>query len=423
MVNKSPTPFRPWMACYVLLGFVQSGLLPVILPLAAPPGPAAGLTYAAFAATGLAAPLIGAWSDRHQKHRQILAAGLALAVLALLAQALPGGGTTLHMATAALTGLGVSSASTVATMFIVEVEPPPRWDAQIGSLQACISGGQLAGLLLAGLLGLRHVQLAFLLGAAFLLLAIPLAVAFAPKSTTKVDRRSLQPRPARSGDAALIGPQRSFHLVTRRALAGLGHSGLTWFLAAWLLSYTATNGLSVMFAVAMVRGYHTAATLPTIAYAVGVGCSLLLYRAVSAWDARFGPWRVLSAGLALRALLVAAMVALAALHTGATILPLLLCFGATQIVWPLLSVSSNTLAVTLSPARRAESVGLLNAATALGATIGGILGGILLRTGFVWLCAATLAALLLATLLAWHPRIRLDPAKPLTRAIAMPPPH
>jgi MFS family permease len=398
-----------WMICYVLLGFVQSGMVPVILPLAAPPGPSAGLTYAAFAAAGIAAPFIGAWSDRHRRHRLTLAAGLGIAGLGLIAHSLPGG-VTQHMASALLIGFGVSSASTVGTMFIVEVAREPLWDAQIGTLQACIGGGQLAGLLIAGVLGLRHVNDAFLLGAAILLLAMPIALAVAPDPLVKVPRSSLVPRPARGGDAIAMGPQRSFHRVTWRAVAGLSHSGLAWFLAAWLVSYTATNGLSVMFSVAMVRGYHTPATWPTTTYAAGVGCSLLLYRVVSRWDVSFGPWRVLGAGLGLRALLLTGMVVLTAQHSDATVLPILVCFGSTQVVWPLLSVASTRLSVMLSPAHRAESVGLLNAATALGATIGGVFGGLLLRAGFVWLCAAVLGLLLISLLLVWHPKVRHRPA-------------
>ena len=398
-----------WMICYVLLGLVQSGMVPVILPLAARPGPAAGLTYAAFAAAGIAAPFIGAWSDRHRRHRLTLAGGLGAAALALIAHSLPGG-LAQHMVSAALIGLGVSSASTVATMFIVEVAAEPLWDGQISALQACLGGGQLAGLLVAGALGLRHVEDAFLLGAAVLLAAVPIALAFAPDPLVKVARADLVPRPAQGGDAVAMGPQRSFHRVTWRAVAGLGHSGLAWFLAAWVVSYTATNGLSVMFAVAMVRDYHAAATWPTTAYAVGVGCSLLLYRVVGRWDTRFGPWRVLGAGLATRALLVSGLVVLAGLPSDASLLPILICFGGTQVAWPLLSVASTRLSVTLSPAHRAESAGLLNAATAVGATIGGVVGGVLLHAGFVWLCAAVLGSLVVSLLLAWHPRVRLSPA-------------
>ena len=92
-------------------------------------------------------------------------------------------------------------------------------------------------------------------------------------------------------------------------------------------------------------------------------------------------------------------------------LPIAICFAATQVIWPLLSVASTTLSVTLSPAHRAESVGLLNATTSLAATLGGIVGGVLLRQGFSTLCAAVLAALLAALLLAWHPRVRIDRAE------------
>ena len=212
-----------WLACYILLGLVQSGMVPVILPLAARPGPTAGLTYAAYAAAGIAAPFIGAWSDQHRRHRLTLACGLGLASLALLAQSLPGG-VAFHMVTAALVGLGVSSASTVSTMFIVEVEPRSQWDGRIGALQACIGGGQLAGLLIAGQLGQTHVEDAFLLGAGLLLMAVPLALAFAPDPVVKVDRATLTPRPARGGDAAPMGPQRSMHRVTWHALSGLSHN-------------------------------------------------------------------------------------------------------------------------------------------------------------------------------------------------------
>jgi MFS family permease len=399
--------FPAWMICYVLLGFVQSGLVPVVLPLASPPAPAAGLTYAAFAVTGIAAPFVGAWSDRHRRHRWTLAGGVTLAGLALAAHALPGG-VQQHMLSAAAMGLGVASASTVGSMLILEVAPMDRWDRQIGTLQACIGSGQLAGLLVAGVLATRHMDAALLLGAGLLLLAAPLALALAPDPIATVPRAAVAPRPVRGGDAAQMGPARSMHRLTRHALAGLGHSGLTWFLAAWLVSYTATNGLSVMFAVAMVRQFHASATLPTVAYAVGVGLSLALYRSVSSWDARFGPWRVLTAGIGLRACLVAAMMLNAAFGAGSAILPFLALFAATQVVWPLLSVASNTLAVTLSPAHRAESVGLLNAATSLGATAGGALGGTLLPYGFAWLCAAVFGALLVALGLAWHPKVRID---------------
>ncbi len=198
---------RPWMLCYMLLGFVQSGLVPILLPLSAPPGSNSGLTYATFAATGILAPFIGAWSDRHRRHRLTVALGLALAGLALLAHALPGG-IVQHMATAGLIGLGMSSASTVSTMFIVEVEPKEQWDGQIGLLQGSIGSGQLVGLLAAGVLGLQRLGTGFLLGAGLMLTAAAMALALAPRPVAVVARQSLTPRPARGAETVPMGPQR-----------------------------------------------------------------------------------------------------------------------------------------------------------------------------------------------------------------------
>ena len=121
-------------------------------------------------------------------------------MLALLLHAMPGG-VVQHTASAALIGLGVAGANTVGTMFIVEVEPRDRWDSQIAALQACIGGGQLVGLFLAGLLGLRHVGASFLLGAALLLLAVPVALFTAPDPVATIPRRDVRSRPVRGGDA------------------------------------------------------------------------------------------------------------------------------------------------------------------------------------------------------------------------------
>lgn len=396
-----------WLLCYVLLGMVQGGMVPVILPLAAAPGPTAGLTYAAFAASGLAAPLIGVWSDRHHRHRITLTAGLLLAGITLLAHALAGG-LIQHMVTAALIGLGGTGASTVATMFVVEVDPPSLWDRRIGALQAASGAGQLAGLLLAGVLGQRHIAISYGIAGGAMLLAVPLALRFAPNPVAKMARDDVPPRPARDGDAAPIGVHRSFHFPTWRDVLGIHRSGLAWFLAAWLVSYTATNALAVMFPVAMLRQFHMATTWSTGAYAIGVGLGLGLYRLVGTWDGRYGAWRMLVLGFSLRLVAFVALLALAYGWGGWTMVPILACFGLTQVFWPLLSVSSTTLAVTLSPAHRAASAGLLNAATALAATLGGIVGGVLLQSGFVWLCAATVASLVVALLLALHPGMRLN---------------
>ena len=52
-------------------------------------------------------------------------------------------------------------------------------------------------------------------------------------------------------------------------------------LAGQLISYTAMNGVAVLFPVVITHQYAMPAILPASAYAVGVAASLLLYRRVS----------------------------------------------------------------------------------------------------------------------------------------------
>jgi MFS family permease len=68
----SPLRTEPWFTSYGLLGLTQNGLVPVLMPLAAPHGGAAGLTYAAFSLLGVFAPFLGSWADRTGRHRDLL---------------------------------------------------------------------------------------------------------------------------------------------------------------------------------------------------------------------------------------------------------------------------------------------------------------------------------------------------------------
>jgi hypothetical protein len=87
---------------------------------------------------------------------------------------------------------------------------------------------------------------------------------------------------------------------------------------------------------------------------IDVDLRLFLYRRVGGLGTRFGPWAMLSGGLLVRGVAVVCITGLAMLGLGSGTVPILVCFGATQVIWPLLAVSGNTLAVTLRPARRAE---------------------------------------------------------------------
>lgn len=394
---RSGKSFEVWYIAYALLGLVQNGVAPILLPLSAKHGLDAGLTYSAFSLSGLAAPMLGAWSDRRQRHRVLLVGGLGLAAIALflfqLVSALPG-----RLALAMVAGLGVIAASTVGNMFIVEVAPQAEWDQRIGALQSWISAGQVVGLILAGALALSRPRAAFEAASAVLLLGALIAWRYAPAPGEPVPRAAVAPRPAVGGEAGAT--HRQFHRISLRGLRtllDLPSGALMRFLGVWMLSYTATNAVSAMLPVAMTHEYGTSALVPSVAYAIGIGLSLPFYRPVGRWEARVSAARVLLTGFAGRAVLLAAMAALGFMGGGWTVWAILAGFAGTQVLWPLLAVSGNTLSVTLDPTRRGEGVGLLNAANAAAATIGGVVGGLLVEdVSYAALCAVGCVAVTVA---------------------------
>jgi hypothetical protein len=300
--------------------------------------------------------------------------------------------------------LGVVATSIVGTIFIVGHAPAEEWDEQIGVLQAFVSGGQILGLLGAGA-GARLPQLAFIGAAAALLVACPIVWRFAPREAAPVQRREVRPPAPIGGEAAASGTQRLHHATLRgiASLAWLPKGGLRRFLGVWLLSYTATNAVSVMFPVALTHEFGAAPILPSAAYAAGILLSLPIYRPAGRWEHRKTAWGsaagLMRAGLLGRMAVLALLGVLAFLHPSWATVPVLAGFALTQVIWPLLAVSSNTLAVTLAPADRGESVGLLNACTALGATIGGIAGGMIVTDlGFGALCGIACACVGVALL-------------------------
>jgi MFS family permease len=392
----------PWYLVYLLLGFVQNGVVTMALPLAARPGVEVGVLYGAYVLAGLAAPLLASWADRTGRHRGLLLAGLTVAATALLALSWSGA-LAWRVLAAAWAGLGVIAANVVGTMMVAGSTPRPLWDARLGQLQACVSAGQVAGLLAGGMLMPAHPTAAFLLAGGTVALAIPIAWRFAPVPDV-VPRHHVPSRPVVGGELRVASPNRSFHHLGLLHLpTGVGailKGPLGRFVLVWLLSYTMTNAIAVMFAPAVVHGFGVPSTLPAAAYAVGITLSLFLYKPVATYELGHGAWAVLRGGLVARGVIVIALLGLFWRGGAGTLWPVLVAFSLTQVVWPLLATSSNTLAVTLSPGSRAGGVGLLNAATSLAAALGSVIGGLLVQlAGYAALCLAGVLALWLAVLL------------------------
>ncbi len=206
------TPWiEPWFLAYACLGVVQGGMLPLLLPLSAGGISHAGTIVGVMNLAGLTAPFWGHLADRRRLHRQILLAGILMALVALLLMPVhldP----LLKIALAGVLGLGFAAANTVANMFIVEIRPREEWDARIGALQALSGAGQVAGLLLAGFIGGRYA-LAFGVAAALVAAALPIAwltlrgIQF-PIVEVPVARTTACAHPALGGEGWASAPQR-----------------------------------------------------------------------------------------------------------------------------------------------------------------------------------------------------------------------
>jgi hypothetical protein len=398
-----------WFLSYGLLGFTQNGLIPILLPLAAKHGTSAGLGYAAFALSGLLAPVLGGWADRFGRHRDLLVWGSAGAALCLLMFALVDN-SWLRLVLDAGAGLGCIGATTAGNVLAVQGRPDLEWDDRVSRLQRYISTGQVIGLVLAGTVAGRYSTAGFLLAAAAPGLGAGLAWYSAPPGEPRAPHDKPAVRPLVGGEAGVPSPQHHTHHVDWSQLAAFVsviNPTLRRFLIVWLIAYPAMNGIAVLFPVVMVRQFHMAAILPSSAYAIGVGLSLLLYSPASAVAHTEGGSRVLMAGFAARLVLVAALVALGMLRGGWAGWLVLMAFALVQVVWPLLAIGANLLSVRLAPTARGESVGLFNAATSLASSVGSALAGVVFGLcGFSALAAVTFVSMAAALALAamWLPR-------------------
>ena len=387
-----------WLIAYGLLGLTQNGLVPVLMPLAAPHGAAAGLTYAAFSLFGVFAPFLGSWADRTGRHRDLLIWGtLSSGTLLLLFDFVT---EPLRILLAAGAGLGAMATTTAGNVLAIQGQPEPLWDTRVAVLQRYISAGQVIGLGAAGLLARSHPGTGFIVAGLALLAAGALAVVSAPHGAPRSPAAKPAPRPMVGGDAGVSGPHHRGHHLSWPEL-GAALRVINWplrhFLIVWSIAYPAMNGFATLFPVAMTRQFGMSPILPSCAYAAGVAASLLLYPAVGAATHRQGGGRMLIFGIAARLLLLAVLAIASLMRFGGIGSLALIGFALIQFVWPLLAVGANSLAVRLAPTARGEGVGLFNAATSLAAAVGSAMAGMVFGdAGFTGLAATAVVMVVIA---------------------------
>jgi DHA1 family tetracycline resistance protein-like MFS transporter len=371
---------EPWYLSYLLLGTAIAGLAPILLPLAVSQSGSPteiGLVVAAFSLGGLLSPLWGVLADRYRLHRWLLAIGLLATALALAAFPLAMS-FALRIFLALIMGTGASAAATVANLFVVEVHPADEWDRRIGWLQAFYGGGQVVGLLLAGLFSQTGLAFGFwagaiLSGSAFLIGWI--TTGMPPPAPSS---RPLVRNPVRHVELAPISPQRQYHHVSSgtlsRTVRALG-SPLARFLLAWFCGYTGAAAFFALYPVIMQQTYRVAPAISSTAFAFAAAVGFALYAPAGVWSDRIGTRKVLLYSLAVRLIAFLGLFGLSVVREGDVGFLALLVFLLIVFAWSLISVSGTALTAELSPLGKGEGLGIFNAATALASVVGSIAGG------------------------------------------------
>ncbi len=372
---------EPWYVAYALTGVVVAGLIPVLIPLTVSKSGNAGqvgLVVAAVSLGGLTSPVWGGLADRLRLHRGLLAGGMLVASLGLAAFGFVNSPIPWFIL-AILIGLGTASAATVANLFVVEAHPQGEWDERIGWLQTFYGIGQVAGLLLAGILTQINFQTSLEVTA-----ALSAAAAISGWFTTKTPQAQpgLTPvlvHPVKHAESALSSPQRLFHRPTWKGIKNAGaslRSPFGLFLFAWLLAFAGPAAVFSQYPILMQKVYGVTPASSSVAFAVMAGLGLTLYTPAGRWSEQRGPRRILRASLGLRLVAFAGMFGLVFLPAGGNGGWLaLLAFTFVVLVWSLMSVSGTALAARLSTIGEGQGLGIFNALTSAAGILGAVLGG------------------------------------------------
>ena len=378
---------EPWYSAYALLGVVVAGIIPILLPLhiiRSQNATSVGLVMAVLSSGMLASPLWGTLVDRRRYHRQVFWLGLCLLAISLI-MLLFVSSLLLQALLALSIGIGSAAAATVANLFIVEFHPEQQWNARLSSLQMHYGGGQVVGLIIAGLF---HDFSSYGLFIAALLVVLALGFALQVPKPPEIppSKRAAVMRPSLHLGLPFIGLLNHSHRPNfkyiSKALRLLG-TPFGRFLLVW---FTVTAGFAAFFALyplLMERIYNLSASFASWGFAGAVAMSLFFYRRAGIWSHKLGSLRLLRLSLSLRLLAFSCLGLLANFgsDTWNRAAIALVFFTLVVLTWPLLSVSGTGLAASLSGLSKGEALGIYNSVTAFAGIIGCALAGLLASLG------------------------------------------
>ncbi len=371
---------EPWYLTYALQGAVVAGLIPIFLPLAvSQAGNAAniGLVIAALSLGGLTAPLWGSLADRYRVHRGLLVGGLIITTVGLILFSITEQ-PAVWIGMALFIGLGAAGTATVANLFVIEAHPKAEWDERIGWLQTFYGVGQVAGLLLAGILSQINLSAGLILSAGFCAIAALLGWLTTQTPPEPSGPKPVLLHPARHGEWVFSSPQAMFHHLELKSLKKIIpslRSPFGLFLLVWLLAMGGSAAFFSQYPVLMQKVFNIPPNISSTGFAIVAGIGLALYTPAGNWSENYGSVKVFRAALGLRWLAYICLLGLGFSHMGFGNVLAMVAFGIVVWAWSLISVSGTTLAAQLSPVGEGEGLGIFNATSALAGVIGAGLGG------------------------------------------------
>ena len=374
------TWLEPWFLSYALLGVSVAGLAPILLPLSVGRGGGVaeiGLVMGAFNLGGLSAPLWGGIADRRGLHRLLLIIGL-LGTAVTLAAFPFASSLSVKLMLALSQGAGAASAATIASLFIVENHPRAEWDERIGWLQTFYGGGQVMGLLLAGVASGSDLRIGFLIAAGMTFVAcLPASLMKGRQRSTPFTRPVLS-HPSRHAEFSAGSPQSFYHHLNTKALKHLYRSvgsPLVVFLIAWLISFGGIAAFFSLYPVLMKNLYGIDPTLSSIGFAVAAAAGLFIYAPAGRWSRKYGPLRVFRMALTIRLIAFLALLPNGDLSVQVRGPLALIGFAFVVVAWSLLSVTGTEITAQFSEEHEGEGLGLFNASTAVAGVLGAVVGG------------------------------------------------
>jgi MFS family permease len=285
------------------------------------------------------------------------------------------------VALALVQGSGAARANTMANSFIVEARPQEQWEQRMGWLQTFYGGGQVAGLLLAGLLIQADVRTGLLVAAALSTTAAFLVIVVTqpsfPSPTSGLTPISLSPHSEGThGFTEFLarGPLRQALRPVWPAVS----SPFGLFLASWVISFIGTAAFFSLYPVLMQQVFATAPGVSCTIYAIVAGLGLILYPWAGQACERYSATRVLTIGTSVRLAAFLGLLCLGLTQPSARSGLALFIFTFVVLAWSLLAVSGTALTARLSASSKTttgEAMGLFTAASGVAGVIGAALGG------------------------------------------------